>query len=151
MVESSVSSINRSLQCWEIPVNIQVYSSTFFTHLEVLMIWLYSRVLIVLWEEKDSKRICLKPKARAMQVNPNPESRKFFCLLNLESWKFWWRNWGSWALESWIQDCFVFPYMGRQRDALIPDARRNWNSLMTLFIWAALLEMKIAVGEIIIR
>ena len=25
--------------------------------------------------------------------------------------------------------------------------RRNWNSLMTLFIWAALLVMKIALGE----
>ena len=43
-------------------------------------------------------------------------------------------------------DCFVFPYMRRQGDALTPDARRNWNSLMTLFIWAALLAMKMALG-----
>ena len=35
--------------------------------------------------------------------------------------------------------------MGRKGDALTPDIRRNWNSLMTfifLFIWAALLAMK---------
>ena len=141
MVESSVSSINRSLPSWEIQANIEVYSSTFFTHLEVLMIWLYSRVIFLdLWEEKDSKWICLKPKAQAMQENPNPESRKFFCLLNLQSWKFWFRNSGSWALESGIHgvesrihDCLVFPYMGRHGDALTTDARRNWNSLMTIF------------------
>ena len=139
MVESSVSSINRSLPSWEIQVNIEVYSSTFFTHLEeVLMIWLYSRVTVLdIWEEKDSKWICLKPKALAMHGNPNPESRKIFCLLNLESWKFWWRNSGSWALESGIHGMessleFSF-YMARQGDALITDARRNWNSLMTLF------------------
>ena len=141
MVESSISSINRSLPSWEIQVNIEVYSAIFFTHLEVLMIWLYSRVIVLdLWEEKDSKRICMKPKARAMQENPNPESRKFFCLLNLEYWTFWWRNSGSQALESGIhgvesriRDCLEFPYMGRQGDALTTDARRNWNSLMTLF------------------
>ena len=139
MVESSVSSIYRSLPSWEIQVNIEVYSSTFFTHLEVLMIWLYSRVIVLdLWEEKDSKRICLKLKARAMQGNPNQESLKSFLLV--ESWKFWWTNSGSWALESGIhgvesriRDCLEFPYMGRQGDALTTDARRNWNSLMTLF------------------
>ena len=41
--------------------------------------------------------------------------------------------------------------MGRQGYALTPDARQNWNSLMTLFIWAALLAMKMALGEISIR
>ena len=41
--------------------------------------------------------------------------------------------------------------MGRQGDALTPAARRNWNSLMTLFIWAALLAMKMALGEISLR
>ena len=51
---------------------------------------------------------------------------------------------GIHGVESRIQDCFVFPYMGRQVDALTPDARRNWNSLMTLFICAALLAMKMA-------
>ena len=71
MVESSVSSIYRSLPSWEIQVNIEVYSSTFFAHLEVLMIWLYSRVIVLdLWDEKDGKWICLKLKARAMQGNP---------------------------------------------------------------------------------
>ena len=56
MVESSVSSINKSLPSWEIQVNIEVYSATLFSHLEVLMIWLYSRVIVLdLWEEKDSK------------------------------------------------------------------------------------------------
>ena len=34
--------------------------------------------------------------------------------------------------------------MGQQGDDLTPDIRRNWNSLMTLFIWAALLAMKMA-------
>ena len=58
--------------------------------IEVLMIWrLYFRVIVLdLWKEKDSKWICLKLKARAMQENPNPESRKSFSLLILESWKF---------------------------------------------------------------
>ena len=36
-------------------------------------------------------------------------------------------------MESRIRDGFEFPYMGRQGDALTTDARRNWNSLMTLF------------------
>ena len=71
-----------------------VYSSTFYTHLEVLMIWLYSRE-IVLQEEEDSKWICLKPKALAMQGNPNPESWNFFRFLNLEYLELWWRNSGS--------------------------------------------------------
>ena len=31
--------------------------------------------------------------------------------------------------------------MGQQGDDLTPDIRRNWNSLMTLFIWAALLAI----------
>ena len=35
-------------------------------------------------------------------------------------------------MESRIRDCLEFPYMGRQGDALTTDARRNWNSLMTL-------------------
>ena len=47
MVESSVSSIDRSLPSCEIQVNIEVYNSTFFTHLEVLMIWLYSREIVL--------------------------------------------------------------------------------------------------------
>ena len=45
----------------------------------------------------------------------------------------------------------LIPYMGRQGDALNLDARRNWNSLMTLFIWAALLAIKTALGEISLR
>ena len=91
-----------------------------------------------------------------------------FCLWNLESWKlfgilgFGMRNiaqgirnaTNDWnpaihGVESKIQDCLVFIYMGRQDDALTSDARRNWNSLMTLFIWAALLAMKMALGEIL--
>ena len=38
------------------------------------------------------------------------------------------------GVESKIQDSLVFPYLEGQDDALTPDARRNWNSLMTLFI-----------------
>ena len=38
-----------------------------------------------------------------------------------------------------------------QGDALTPDAWRNWNLLLTLFIWAALLAMKVPLGEISIR
>ena len=34
-----------------------------------------------------------------------------------------------------MRDCLEFPYMGRQGDALTTDARRNWNSLMTYFIY----------------
>ena len=86
----------------------------------------------------DSNRICQKPKARAMQEIPNPVSLKYFCWWYLESWKFR------------IQDCLGFPYMERQGDALNPDIRRNWNSLMTfifLFIWAALLAMKMALNQ----
>ena len=103
MVESSVSSINRSLPCWEIQVNIEVYSSTFFTHPEVLMIWLYSRVIVLDHsEEKDSKWICLRLKARAMQRNPNPESRKFFAcwIWNLGNFDGGIRDPGLWNSES---------------------------------------------------
>ena len=39
---------------------------------------------------------------------------------------------GIHGVESRIRDCLEFPYMGRQGDALTTDARRNWNSLMTL-------------------
>ena len=39
----------------------------------------------------------------------------------------------KYGVESRIRDCLEFPYMGRQGDALTTDARRNWNSLMTLF------------------
>ena len=88
-----------------------------------------------------------------MQQNPNPESRKFFLLVEsgkldilmeaLES--------GIHGVESRIRDCLEFPYMGRQGDALTPDARRKWNSLMTLLIWAALLAMKMALAEILIK
>ena len=41
--------------------------------------------------------------------------------------------------------------MGRLDDALTSDSGRNWNSLMTLFIWAASLAMKMAFGEMLIR
>ena len=34
-----------------------------------------------------------------------------------------------------IQDCLGFPYMRRQGDALTPDIRRNWNSLMTFIFF----------------
>ena len=103
--------------------------------------------------------------------NPNPESRKFlFCLWNLKSWKLFgilgfgirhiaqgiWNATNDWnpaihGVESKIQDCLVFIYMGRLDDALTSDSGRNWNSLMTLFIWAASLAMKMAFGEMLIR
>ena len=150
MVESSVSSINRSLQCWEIPVNIQVYSSTFFTHLEVLMIWLYSRVFVLdLWEEKDSKRICLKRKARAMQENPNPESRKFFCLLTAGILEILMEEFGILG--------FGIPNLRRGNQNLglscIPlyGAIRRCSHPRCSLIWAALLAMKMVLGEILIR
>ena len=53
-------------------------------------------------------------------------------------------------VDSSIQDCLGFPYKG-QGDALTPDARRNWDLLLTLFIWAALLAMKMTLGEISLR
>ena len=53
-------------------------------------------------------------------------------------------EWGIHDVEFRSQDCLGFPYMGRQGDALTPDIRRNWNSLITLYIWAALLAMKMA-------
>ena len=40
---------------WEIQVNMEVYSSTLFTHLEeVLMIWLYSWVIVLIFERKNT-------------------------------------------------------------------------------------------------
>ena len=68
-----------------------------------------------------------------MQGNPNPESLKSFLLV--ESWNFDGRirDPALWNPESRIRGGLEFPYMGRQGDALTADARRNWNSLMTLF------------------
>ena len=93
-----------------------------------------------LWEDKDSKWICLKPKALAMQGNPNPEFRILgFGIRNP-------RRRLQYPGLSWI------PLHGaRQGDALTPDAWRNWNLLLTLFIWAALLAMKMDLREISIR
>ena len=38
-------------------------------------------------------------------------------------------------MEFRIQDCLGFPYMGRQGDALTPDIRLKWNSLMTFIFF----------------
>ena len=114
----------------------------------------------------DSNRICQEPKARAMQEIRNPESLKYFRQWYLESWKFclWNSDPGLWNPEcssrisgmpltigigdprrgiqnpglSWI------PLHGVTRRCSHPRYPRNWNSLMTLFIWAALLTIKMA-------
>ena len=92
-----------------------------------------------LWEEKDSKWICLRPKARAMQGNPNPESRKLFCLLNLEILMEEFGILGFGIRNPWrgIQNPGLswIPLFRATRRALTTDARRNWNSLMTYFIY----------------
>ena len=137
MVESSVSSINRSLPCWEIPVNIEVYSSTFFTNLEVLMIWLYSRVIVLdLLEEKTVNGFAWSPRlapCKGIQVR-NPGNFFACWIWNIGHFDGGIRDPRLFhGVESRIRDCLEFPYMGRQGDALTTDARRNWNSLMTLF------------------
>ena len=89
-----------------------------------------------------------------MQENANPESRKSFCLLNPEYWNFdgrirdprlWNPESTAYNPESrtvlysltWGNKVMRSPHM---------PGRRNWNSLMTLFIWAAVLVMKMALG-----
>ena len=84
-----------------------------------------------------------------MRGNPNPEALKYFCLWNLDGLEILIEKFG---MESWIQDCPGFPYMGRQGDALTPDATRL--EFIDDFIYlglAAFLEMKMALREILIR
>ena len=54
MVESSVSSIGRNAILGDAGQHIEVNTSTFFTHLEVLMIWLYSRVIVFIFKRKKT-------------------------------------------------------------------------------------------------
>ena len=68
-----------------------------------------------------------------MQGNPNSEFLKSFFLWNLGNIDGRIQDPGLWNPESRIRDFLEFPYMGRQGDALTTNARRNWNSLMTLF------------------
>ena len=155
MVESSVSRINRSLPSWEIQVNIEV---TVRPSLPILKSWWFGYIL------SSNRPRSLKGKRQQIDLpeaqgpsharESNPESRKFFCLFNLESWKFWWRNSGSRALESGIQgvesrmrEC---PLNGTTR----PCSHRRCSAKLefiddfVLFIRAALLAMKTALGEI---
>ena len=77
MVESSVS----ISEYWSMP-SWEVQSTYIITQFDLPHpSWSADDLAIIsnnrphLWGEKDSKWICLKPKARAMQGNPNPQSR----------------------------------------------------------------------------
>ena len=77
-----------------------------------------------------------------MRGKPNPEALKYFCLWNLDCLEILIEEFG---MESRIQDCPGFPYMGRQGDALTPAATRL--GFIDDFIYlglAALLAMKMA-------
>ena len=77
-----------------------------------------------------------------MRGKPNPEALKYFCLWNLDGLEILIEEF---RMESRIQDCPGFPYMGRQGNALTPDATRL--EFIDDFIHlglAALLAMKMA-------
>ena len=77
-----------------------------------------------------------------MRGKPNPEALKYFCLWNLDGLEILIEEF---RMESRIQDCPGFPYMGRKGNALTPDATRL--EFIDDFIYlglATLLAMKMA-------